>query len=64
MTKQPGKGSRRTGTQGDDPLDAAIVATIHAPGGVSMPVPVFIADAGEQAAGVTLEFFTALGRPK
>jgi integrase/recombinase XerD len=32
---------------------------IHAPGGVSMPIPAVIAQAGEQAADATLEFFTA-----
>jgi hypothetical protein len=38
---------------------SALAVVVHAPGGVSMPVPALIADAGEQAASVTLEFFTA-----
>jgi site-specific recombinase XerD len=40
-------------------LPSALAVVVHAPGGVSMPVPVIIAEAGEQAADATLEFFTA-----
>jgi hypothetical protein len=34
-------------------------AVIHAPGGFSMALPFAIAEAGEDAARVTFEFFTA-----
>jgi integrase/recombinase XerD len=41
------------------PWSRGLAVAIHAPGGVSLQLPPFIADAGERAAEVTLEFFTA-----
>ena len=41
-----------------DPQTGALAIYVDAPG-VSMAVPALIADAGEQAARATLEFFTA-----
>jgi hypothetical protein len=38
---------------------SALAVVVHAPGGVSMALPSVISDAGEQAARLTLEFFTA-----
>jgi site-specific recombinase XerD len=38
---------------------SALAVVVHAPGGVSMALPPVISDAGEAAARLTLEFFTA-----
>ncbi|MGA7124401.1 MAG: tyrosine-type recombinase/integrase [Polyangiaceae bacterium] len=46
------------GAKGDAPSNALAVV-VHAPGGVSMVLPPTISDAGEHAARLTLEFFTA-----
>src|ERR1700688_2808292 len=45
-------------TQGGAP-SSALAVTVHAAAGVSMALPAIIADAGEPAARMTLEFFTA-----